>query len=84
MSENTETTETTLDRKDLKIRALRETISNCEDRIADLRVDLTLHAQEVERLRKENGELYFRLQQVTPVEGEEEEDSEDTGASEEE
>ena len=54
-------TEQQFDKKDLKILALRERVATLtaeyEDKIADLRVELTLTAQELERMQKsEDGE----------------------------
>lgn len=50
-----------LDRKDLKIQALLEKVSNLttqyENQVADLRVDLTIVSQECEQLRQRIGEL---------------------------
>lgn len=47
--------ENTVDRKDLKIKALREStsklVSDYEDRIAELRIELTIHATEIDNLR---------------------------------
>lgn len=43
-----------LDRKDLKIEAYKQKLAFEQEQNADLRIDLTLYAQEVERL---NGEV---------------------------
>jgi peptidoglycan hydrolase CwlO-like protein len=42
--------EVQLDRKDLKIQHYQQKVAELEERISELRVDLTLYAQEVERL----------------------------------
>jgi regulator of replication initiation timing len=66
-------TEGQLDRKDLKIQALLEKISHLttqyENNAADLRVDLTVYAQENERLSAEIELLRNELEELrTPSE----------------
>ena len=55
---NKETTENTVDRKDLKIQALLEKLANnkaeLENEIADLRVELTILNQELQSLKGED------------------------------
>jgi uncharacterized protein YeeX (DUF496 family) len=50
-----------MDKKDLKIEALRQRIAELtvqyEDRVSDLRVDFTLVSQELEELKKEHADV---------------------------
>ena len=64
-----------LDRKDLKIEALRQRVSeittNFEDRVADLRIELTIQN---DIINSQNAEIE-RLQALVPQDGEAGEDS---------
>lgn len=60
-----------MDEKDLKITALKQRIgeitSDYEDRIADLRVNITYQQQQLEQLQRQNQELESQLSDLDPA-----------------